>query len=119
MKWFIVKFLYQIEIGEAQEHYQFDEQIRLLLAFDKAEALLKAERMAAGFHEPFDNADGTKVNWKFICIAGLREINAPHDGQEILSALHEPENIGDFLSDAYRQKEFLEMELMDCNPIKL
>jgi hypothetical protein len=119
MKWFIVKFLYQIEIGDMVRHHQFDEQIRLLLAFDKAEALLKAESMANGFYEPFDNFDGAKVNWKFICIAGLREIKSPHDGQEIFSALHEPEDVQAFLGDAYRQKEYLEMELMDCNPIKL
>jgi hypothetical protein len=115
MKWFIVKYLYQIVIGEREQHGQFDEQTRLIVAFDRAEALLKAESLAGGFHETFENCGGERVHWKFICIEGLREIDAPHDGQELCSSLYEPKDVSEFLNHAYKQKQFLELELMDCS----
>lgn len=113
MKWFIVKYLYQIVIGERERHGQFDEQTRLIMAFDRAEALLKAERMASGFHESFLNCDGEHVEWRFICIKGLREMDAPYDGQELCSELYEPDDVASFVDDALRHKLYLEMELMD------
>lgn len=115
MKWFIVKYLYQIVIGEQKQHGQFDEQTRLIIAFDRAEALQKAEQIAGSFHEPFENCSGERVHWKFICIESLREIDPPYDGQELCSALHEPADVNGFLDLAYKHKKYLEMELMDCS----
>ena len=118
MKWFIVKYLYQIVIGEREKQGQFDEQTRLIMAFDRVEALLKAERMASGFHNSFLNCDGEQVEWRFVCIKGLREVDAPHDGQELCSELYEPADVEGFIDDAFKQKQYLEMELMDC-PVSL
>lgn len=114
MKWFIVKYLYQIVIAEREHNGQFDEQTRLIVAFDRSEALLKAERLAVGFHQVFENCNGEQVQWKFVCIEGLRQIDAPYDGQEICSSLYEPEDVPEFLNDAYKQSQYMELELMDC-----
>lgn len=117
MKWFIVKYMYQIIIGEGNHTPQFDEQIRLLMAFDSAEALNKAESQADGFHKPFANHNGELVTWKFICIADLNEIDQPHDGQELCSSLHEPEDVSEFLGFAYKRKEYLEMDVAEYKTV--
>ena len=69
MKWYLVKYIYEIVCGEGKYNVQFDEQLRLMMAENKQDALRKAEMLAAHFHPPFENCKGEKVSWKFVCIA--------------------------------------------------
>lgn len=107
MKWFLVRFFYEIVSGEGGYKVQFDEQLRLICADNGNDAICKAEGMANDFHPPFRNYKGELVEWKFVCIAGLHEIQAPKDGAEVTSILHEPQDTQDFLGELNRRKEFL------------
>lgn len=111
MKWFLVKYIYEIISGEGGYQAQFDEQLRLISAECTTDALAKAERMAEGFHAPFNNFKGELVEWKFICIAGIHEIETPVDGAEVASVLHEPADVQAFLGNLNKHKEFVTSEL--------
>ena len=107
MKWFLVKYIYEIVCGEGKYNTQFDEQLRLMMATNKAEALHKAEAAADNFHPSFENCKGETVSWKFVCIADLHEISTPGDGVEITSILHEPNDLSLFMAEVDKQKAFL------------
>ncbi len=113
MKWFLVKYIYEIVCGDGKYNPQFDEQLRLMMATDKSDALHKAEVAAENFHPPFENCKGEKVSWKFICIADLHEISAPGDGVEITSTLHEPDDLNLFMSQVDKRKDFLLEQIGD------
>lgn len=120
MKWFVVRYIYQIITGEGHHASQFDEQLRLTVAEDCDEALLKAERQAETFHHPFRNCNGEMVTWNFICVADLYEIQRPEDGAELASVLHEPEDVNAFLDSVNKHKSFLQLLLPFSTPsIKL
>ncbi|MES2513626.1 MAG: DUF4288 domain-containing protein [Bacteroidota bacterium] len=107
MKWFAVKYIYQIISGEGNHRPQFDEQIRLLISESSSDALFKAQALARKFHQTFLNFRGEEVIWKFIGIADLHEIQDPHDGLEVASVIHEPANLKEFMDHTNKRKAFL------------
>jgi len=120
MKWFLVRYIYEIVCGEGNYRPQFDEQLRLMFAIDCNEAFLKAELAADNFYPPFENCYGEMVTWKFICIADLHEIQTPEDGTEITSVMHEPIDVTAFLDQAEKRQAFLKERIqlttteLDC-----
>ena len=120
MKWFVVRYIYQIITGEGEHASQFDEQLRLTIAESCDEALLKAESQAGNFHQPFRNCNGEMVTWNFICVADLYEIQSPADGAEVASVLHEPDDVDAFLENVNQHKSYLQELLPFSTPsIKL
>ncbi len=120
MKWFLVRYIYEIVCGDGNYKSQFDEQLRLMLALNSAEALEKAKESADSFHLPFKNCTGELVTWKFICIADLHEIQTPDDGAEIASIMHEPIDVPAFLDQVEKRQTFLKEHIqittseLDC-----
>lgn len=120
MKWFLVRYIYEIVCGDGNYKPQFDEQLRLMLALSTTEALLKAEETAHSFQPPFKNCSGELVTWKFICIADLHEIQTPDDGAEIASIMHEPVDVSAFLDQIEKRQAFLKEHIqlttteLDC-----
>lgn len=116
MKWFVARYIYQIVTGEGNHAPQFDEQLRLIVSADNAEALLKAESQAGSFHVPFRNCRGEMVTWNFICVADLYEIQSPVDGAELASVLHEPNDVDAFLESVNHHKSYLQELLPFSTP---
>jgi hypothetical protein len=116
MKWFALRYIFQIISGDGNYASQFDEQLRLIQAKDAQEALNKGEGQSENFHRPFRNCKGELVKWEFICIADLYEIEAPGDGSEIASVLHEPEDMANFLEELKRREAFLHQSISIKNP---
>lgn len=111
MKWFVLRYIFQIISGDGNYASQFDEQLRLISAEDAAEAWSKGESQAANFHRPFRNCHGELVKWEFICIADLYEIETPCDGSEIASVLHEPKDMTRFLEELKRREAFVHQSI--------
>jgi hypothetical protein len=111
MKWFLVRYIYQIVGGSDSYHAQFDEQLRLMLASGANDALKKAEDLAGSFQPPFKNCKGEEVTWKFISVADLHEIPTPGDGAEVTSILHEPSDVSVFLDGIQQRKAFLQQHI--------
>lgn len=116
MKWFAVKYVYQIVSGEGNHTPQFDEQVRLLLSRSISEALLKAQGLARQFQESFKNIRGEQVSWEFVGIAGLHEIETPEDGVEVTSVIHEPKDAEAFKDHIDRCKSYL-FDVIETVPV--
>lgn len=107
MKWFLVKYIYEIISGVGNYKAQFDEQLRLIKALSVGDAFGKAEGLAQEFHLPFTNHKGEMVQWKFVGIADMHEIEYPCDGAEVSSVVHEPSDVKLFLEYVDQRKMFL------------
>jgi hypothetical protein len=92
MKWYIVKLVYQVVIGEGNHTPQFDEQLRLITAQDETEAYEKAYATGVNEEVSFDNQKSELVHWKFINISELFYLNKIIDGAEIYSRINEVED---------------------------
>lgn len=60
MNWFLSKIIYRIICGDGRHTAQFDEQIRLVAASDRDEALEKSGRIGLQEEETFLT---TNSNW--------------------------------------------------------
>lgn len=116
MKWFALRYIFQIVSGDGSYAPQFDEQLRLIHASDANDALSKGESQASGFHKPFRNCNGELVKWEFICIADLYEIEAPQDGVEVSSVVHEPANLTNFMDELRRREAFVQQHIFIETP---
>ncbi|NIG53480.1 DUF4288 domain-containing protein [Chitinophaga sp. Cy-1792] len=90
MHWFVAKVVYQIISGNGNHTPQFDEQIRLISAVTKKDALEKAHQIGIQEQYAFKNLQEELVQWKFINVPEVYDINQLTDGMEVYSRIEEP-----------------------------
>jgi hypothetical protein len=96
MSWYIAKIVYQILISEGEESAQFEEQLRLISADNKQEALEKAVALGEQEESLFYNYRDQPVYWKFLDVPELQPVQQLNDGLQLYSHLEQPE-----YADAY------------------
>jgi hypothetical protein len=89
MESFLAKIIYQVICGEGNHTPQFDEQLRLIIAPDFENAVLKANEIGIQEQQDFYNQKGKLVKWKFIAVCEMYSISNYNDGMEILSTIKE------------------------------
>lgn len=90
MNWFLAKLVFSIH-QSSSIGTQFDEQMRLIEAKDKLEALMKARMIGIQEEHQFHNKDSVEVSWDFIDVIELRTIHQFEDGMELSSRIEEHE----------------------------
>ena len=88
MKWYVTKLVFQIICGAGNHTGQFDEQLCLIEATNEDEALIKAVDLGMGREETFYNQRQELVQWKFVNISELYQLNLT-DGVEVSSKINE------------------------------
>lgn len=88
MNWYAAKIVFQIDSG-SNTSLQFDEQLRLISAPGKKEALQKARETGKKEESSFLNHQGKTIYWRFIDVADLVEIDQLKDGVEVYSRIKE------------------------------
>lgn len=96
MDWYIAKIVYQILISDGKEAAQFEEQLRLIQAEDRQQALEKALIIGEQEESLFYNYHDQPVYWKFLDVAELQPVQQLNDGLQLYSRLEQPE-----YADAY------------------
>lgn len=96
MYWYIAKLVYQILVTETKESDQFEEQLRLIKADSKQQALSKAMALGEQEESLFYNYRDEPVYWKFLEVTELQSLHQLDDGLQLYSHLEQPE-----YSDAY------------------
>lgn len=89
MNCYITKMIFRIICGDGNHTPQFDEQIRLFYANSSQEALEKANNLGKNEEDCFMNIHQQPVQWQFIGITALYDIQSPTDGIEIASCIKE------------------------------
>lgn len=103
MNWFLAKIVYRIICGEGDHTPQFDEQLRLIVASDDAEAFKKATAIGKQEEDSFYNQSEKLVQWKFVNVSELYRIAELIDGAELYSRIEEKEN-GDLYTELVHKR---------------
>jgi hypothetical protein len=97
MSWYLAKMIFRITCGDGDHTPQFDEQLRLVVAGSKEEAFHKAQALGGREEEVFFNSNQQLVQWQFISVSELYQLQELIDGAEIYSRIEEKENAEAYL----------------------
>lgn len=90
MNWFVAKIVMEISVGKNRNTLQFDEQLRLVRADDRDEALHKAVQIGRKEEESFRNVNGELVRWIFRGVTHVYMLKHElYDGAELFSSTGE------------------------------
>jgi len=92
MKWYLAKMVFRIVCGQGDHTPQFDEQLRLVAGISKEDAFKRALEMGNKEQETFYNLKEQLVQWQFINVSELYQLNELIDGVELYSRIEEKEN---------------------------
>lgn len=115
MKLYLAKLVYQIICGEGEHTPQFDEQLRLIEAYNELEAFQKARTIGNNEAEAFYNAKEKLVQWKFIDVCEIHTLHELIDGAELYSQIREEED-AEFYANIVKLKaeKLLEQSANQC-----
>lgn len=97
MNWYLAKMVFQIICGEGNHRPQFDEQLRLLQAGSREEALHKAQLLGIREQESFFNRQQQLVQWQFVNTSELYMLHDLVDGAELYSRVEEPDDATNYM----------------------
>lgn len=99
MKWYLAKIVFQVIVAGAEQPARFDEQLRLIAATSKEEAVSKAQQLGVSEEDTLVNVNNNLlIKWKFINLSMLYQLKELLDGAEIGSATHEPDCVDSYIS---------------------
>lgn len=98
MNWYLAKMVFRIISGDGNHQAQFDEQLRLISASYKTQALDKSQEIGIKGEEFFFNKKQQLVRWQFIGVSELYQLKELTDGVEVYSEIVEKENAENYLS---------------------
>lgn len=105
MNWYLTKMVFRIICGDGNHTAQFDEQLRLVTATSKEEAFHKAQLMGMKEEEMFFNSQLQLVQWLFISVSELYQLNELIDGAEVYSRIEERENADSYMHIIHKKAE--------------
>lgn len=102
MKCFIAKLVYRIVYGDSITATQFSEQLRLVFATDSLHAFTKAQQLGHKEEHVFAKDNLPLVQWSFIDVCELIQVNEMADGAELLSLITEPPDAKVYVKQIHR-----------------
>ncbi|MBL7748715.1 MAG: DUF4288 domain-containing protein [Chitinophagaceae bacterium] len=117
MNWYLAKMVFRIICGDGNHTAQFDEQLRLIMASSKEEAFHKAQLLGGKEEEIFFNRNQQLVQWQFISVSELYQLNELIDGAELYSRIEEKEHAETYLHIIHKKAEHIRfgntLEILD------
>jgi len=89
MSWYLSKIVFRIICGDGKHTAQFDEQLRLVKADNKEDAFYKAQDIGKKEEETFFNQKEQLVQWRFIAVCEIYQLNEMTHGAELYSRITE------------------------------
>lgn len=112
MNTYIVKLIFNINIGEGLHQTQFDEQTVLINATNLEDAFYKAKTQGKILEEKFSNDRDQSVEWKFIDVVDIFELKAYKNGEPIYSTTHETHDSGSFIDYVHHRSQIIQTKLL-------
>jgi Domain of unknown function (DUF4288) len=110
MNWYLSKIVFRIICGDGNHTAQFDEQLRLIRAANLQEAFTKGQLMGMREEETFFNNEQQLVQWQFINVSELYQLDELIDGAELYSRIEEKENAAAYIDIIYKKAEQISSE---------
>ncbi len=115
MNWYIAKLVFRIVNETGTDKAQFDEQLWLVTATDKTEALLKARKKGLGEEDSFKSEYTGTVRWQFVDVADLTEMKDLKDGTALYSRVEETDDLAGYMVSVQRKAEQIRNEQLYSN----
>ncbi len=112
MNTYIVKLVFNINIGEGIHQKQFDEQTILISASNLEDAFYKAKQQGRVLEEKFSNDKDQSVEWKFIDVVDIFELHSYKDGEPLYSITHEAHDTGSFIDYVHHRSQIIQTKLL-------
>lgn len=116
MNWYISKIVYEIICGEGEHIAQFDEQLRLVQADNSLEAYRLSTEIGAAEATCFHNDRQQLVQWKFMAVPEVIELEMMTHGAEVLSRIREVDNAPRYRELIFQRAENLHRNQPPCPP---
>lgn len=113
MRSYLVKLIFQIQIGDKTKLSQFDEQTILIAAANLNNAFDKARVRGKKLEESFMDTNDKEVNWKFIDVTDIFEINEFKDGDHLYSKTHEAIDAHTYIKFVQHQSQLIQTKLLN------
>lgn len=94
----IAKLIYSIHFENGSPSSQFDEQTVYIAARNMEEAYISARTHGKKREEKFRNENNELVEWKFVDVMDLVEIEKKENGESLYSTTHEPSDSQSFIN---------------------
>lgn len=108
MKWYLAKIVFRIVCGTGDHTAQFDEQLRLVSARNKAEAFDKAVAIGQSGEDSFRNDRQQLVCWQFVNVAELYHLHDLIDGAELYARINEVDDADSYINFVHRKAEAIQ-----------
>ena len=107
MNWYVAKIVFRIISGDGSHHPQFDEQLRLISAGNEHQAFEKATIIGLKSQDSFLNNQSQPVQWQFIDVAEIKQLNDLADGTELYYQIHEAPDADLYVAWAHHKSALL------------
>ncbi|HOZ80580.1 MAG TPA: DUF4288 domain-containing protein [Ferruginibacter sp.] len=98
MNWYLTKMVFRVMLAGREQPASFDEQLRIITASSKEEALQKAQQLGIAEETTVVNINNKQlIEWKFINVSSLYQLKELLDGAEICATTHEPDCAADYI----------------------
>jgi|NOAtaT_6_FD_contig_21_5026760_length_645_multi_4_in_0_out_0_2 hypothetical protein len=112
MNSYIVKLVFNINIGNGLHRSQFDEQTIFINASNKEDAFYKAKVQGKILEEKFSNDKDQSVEWKFIDVIDVFELRSYKNGEPLYSITHETEDSSAFIDFIHHRSQIIQTKLL-------
>ncbi len=107
MNWYVAKLVFRVISGDGDHNAQFDEQLRLVNAETEQDAFKKAMLIGVSNQDSFLNNKKQPVQWQFIDVAEINQLNDLADGTELYYNIHEPADADLYIAWAHHKSALL------------
>lgn len=114
--------MFQVIIAGREQPARFDEQLRIITAASKDEALSKAQRLGTAEEVVVVNINNNRLaEWKIVNVRRLYLLKELLDGAEFCSATHEPDCATGYFNMKHTKAAILGImiRLKFCNSFKM
>jgi hypothetical protein len=112
MNTYIVKLVFNINIGEGLHQSQFDEQTVVINANNLEDAFYKAKAQGKVLEEKFSNELDQSVEWAFIDVVDIFELKTYKNGDPLFSVTHEAHDSNSFINYVHHRSQIIQTKLL-------
>jgi hypothetical protein len=112
MRKYLAKLIFNVSINHGADDSEFDNQMRIIQAFNAEDAFLKAREKGRNEEGTVSSSCGT-IKWKFIDVSELYDLEELGDGSQLFSDTHKAADSRSYIS--YIRQRSMELQVKNCS----
>jgi len=112
MKRYLVRLVFNVSVNHGADNSEFDSQMRVIRAFNSEDAFFKA-REAGRREEGTVHSTCGVVNWQFIDVCDLYDLEELGDGDQVFSETQKYTDSQSYIT--YIRHKSMELQVKNCS----